>query len=89
MEYKKFKERVLRDPEVRKAYDALGPEFALIESLISKRIAKQLTQTALAKKINTKQSAIARLESGKYNPSLAFLNKVAVALDTRVKITIE
>lgn len=43
-------------------------------------------QAALAKKMKTKQSAIARLESGNYNPTLLFLAKVAKALDARVKI---
>lgn len=80
---------MLKNPEVRRAYDALGPEFALIEQIIAKRIQKKLTQTALAKKIGTKQSAIARLESGTYNPSLVFLKKVAKGLDAKLKISFE
>ena len=56
-------------------------------SIIERRLAKGLTQSDLAKKLGTKQSAIARLESGNYNPSLAFLNKVATALDTKLKVT--
>lgn len=78
---------MLKDKEIRKAYDALGPEFELIAMIIEKRIAKGLTQAALARKIGTKQSAIARLESGTYNPSIAFLGKVARALDTHIKIS--
>ena len=39
-----------------------------------------MTQKQLAEKVGTKQSSIARLESGNYNPSLQFLQKVANAL---------
>jgi len=43
---------------------------------------------ALARRIGTKQSAISRLERGEYNPTVAFLRKVAVGLDAKLKISI-
>ncbi len=86
--YKQFKTKLLKDKEIKKAYEKLGPEFNLITMLIKKRIGKGLTQKELARKIGTKQSAISRLESGSYNPSLVFLQKVAKALDTRLKVEI-
>lgn len=79
---------MLRDPEIRKTYDGLGPEFALIQAIIDKRNKKRLTQAALARKVGTKQSAIARLESGSSNPTVAFLEKVAKALDARLVVSI-
>lgn len=85
--YTAFKKEFLKDPANRRAYDELEAEYSLIEAIIEKRLAKGLTQTALAKKIGTKQSSIARLESGTYNPSVAFLGKVARALDTRLSIS--
>ncbi|MBI5412367.1 helix-turn-helix transcriptional regulator [Candidatus Peregrinibacteria bacterium] len=78
---KSFKRRILRDPEIRKRYEALQPKFAIARAIIGKRIEKGLTQSQLAKKIGTKQSAISRLESGNYNPSIHFLEKVAKALN--------
>lgn len=45
-----------------------------------------LTQKELADKVGTQQSAIARLEKGKYAPSLTLLIKVADALGKRVEI---
>ena len=86
--YKHLKAQLLKNPEFRKAYEALGPEFALIQMIIEKRLKQGLTQAALARKIRTKQSAIARLESGTYNPSLAFLEKVAKALGGHLRISI-
>jgi predicted transcriptional regulator len=86
--YKQFKKDLLKDEVVAKAYEKLGPEFAVVEMIIKKRIEKGLTQKELAQKIGTKQSAISRLESGGYNPSLSFLQKVVAALDGRLKISI-
>ena len=86
--YTKIKEKLLKDKVTRRAYQELGGEFALIESIIEKRLAKGYTQAVLAHKIGTKQSSIARLESGSYNPSLVFLGKIAKALDTKVVISL-
>ncbi|TAN33772.1 XRE family transcriptional regulator [Patescibacteria group bacterium] len=83
-----LKKQLLKNKKVKKAYDELGPEFALASTLIEKRIIRGLTQEALAKKAGTKQSAIARLESGTYNPSFAFLKKVSKALDAQLMVTI-
>lgn len=86
--YKQFKTKLLKDKEIREIYEKLGPEFAVVEMIIKKRITRGLTQKELARRIGTKQSAISRLESGKYNPTLSFLQKVADALDARLKISL-
>ncbi len=85
--FEQLKEELLRDPEMRKGYDALGPRYELIARIIEGRIKCGLTQSQLAKKIGTKQSAISRLESGNYNPSIQLLEKVAKALNTTLTIT--
>ena len=86
--YRQFKKRLLKDKEIKEAYEKLGPEFAVIEMVIKKRIERGLSQKELAQKIGTKQSAISRLESGTYNPSLSFLQKVGEALDVKLKISL-
>ena len=86
--YQQLKTKLLKDKEISKAYSNLGPEFSLIEIIIKRRIERGLTQKELARKIDTKQSAVSRLESGSYNPSTAFLQKVADALDARLKISL-
>jgi ribosome-binding protein aMBF1 (putative translation factor) len=85
--FKDVLEEALKDPEVKKEYDALELEFSIIEQVISKRLEKGLTQKQLAEKIGTKQSAIARLEGGTINPSVAFLEKVAKALGSKLQIS--
>ncbi len=86
--YKQFKTKLLKDKEIRRAYEKLEPEFILIKMIIKRRIERGLTQKELAQRIGTRQSAVSRLESGVYNPSLSFLQKVADALDTRLKISL-
>ncbi len=86
--YKKLRAQLLKNKEFRKAYDELGPEFELISMLIEKRLKKGLTQAALARKLGTKQSAIARLESGASNPTVGSLRKVAHALDAKLTVAI-
>jgi predicted transcriptional regulator len=86
--YKTIKTALLRDLSVRKQYDELEPEFAVVELMIQKRLKHGISQAALAKKIGTKQSAISRFESGDYNPTMSFLNKIADALDAKLKITV-
>jgi len=87
-DFNKFKEELLKDPETKIEYDRLGPKYELIASVIQKRLEKNLSQKELAKKINTKQSAISRLESGNYNPSLSFIQRVAEGLDSKLEIKI-
>jgi len=86
--YSKFKKEILKNQKVRVAYHALGPEFEIITSLIKRRLEKGFTQQELAERVGTQQSAIARLESGSYNPSLDFLKKVTHALDAKLRVTV-
>lgn len=84
--WKVLREELLKDPEVRKEYERLGPRYELISQLIGARLKSGLTQAQLAKKIGTKQSAIARIEGGDSNPSIAFLEKLTQALGSKLII---
>lgn len=80
-------EQKFKSPSFKKAYDALDLEFAIIEALIIARAKRGMTQEKLAKKIGTKQSAIARFESGRSNPTFAFVQKLSDALDLKITAT--
>ena len=63
----------------------------------SQEVAKQLrdvrksqgmTQESLAELVGTKKSNISRLESGRYNPSLDFLVKVAGGLGKQIQVQV-
>ena len=76
----------LKDPAFKAEYDRQQPEFAVINAIIEARRNAGITQKSLAQKIGTKQSVISRLESGRANPSIAFLKKLAQALNSHLEI---
>jgi len=89
MNYKEYKKAALAgNPELRKEYKTLAPQYEIIEAVIAARIEKQMTQAELAERADTKQSNISRFESGNYNPSVEFLQKIAGALDKQLEITL-
>ena len=50
---------------------------------------KQLTQTQLAEKIGLEKGAISKIENGKFNLTLATINKIASALDAKVNFELQ
>ena len=61
-EWDKFVEKQLQNPEVRAEYDALEPEFAIIQAMIDARKNTGLTQKQLSERTGIAQSDICRLE---------------------------
>lgn len=88
-DFKEVKTQWLKDRELKKAYDELGPRYDLITAVIRKRLRRGLTQAELAQKVGTKQSAIARFESGDYNPSLFFVQRLAKALNSKLTLQLK
>jgi ribosome-binding protein aMBF1 (putative translation factor) len=78
-----------KDPEFVREYEALEEEFALAHALIGARAQAGLTQEALAQRMGTTQSAIARMEGGKGRPSTSTLVKVAKATGTKLRVSFE
>ena len=64
------------DPDFRKEYEALKPEFKLARDLIEARAKAGLSQSDVAERMGTSQPAVARLESG-HKPSLKTLERYA------------
>ena len=85
-EWDKFVEKQLKNPAVRDEYDALEPEFAIIQAIIDVRKEKGLTQKQLSERTGIAQGDISRLENGNANPSLGTLKRLAAAMDMTLKI---
>ena len=85
-DYKNIKNKLLKNKEINKEYKKLSIEFALIKKIIEERIKKGITQKDLALKLGTKQSAISRFESGRYNPSLSFIVNISEVLGLKMKL---
>lgn len=88
-EWSEVKKELLKDKEVYREYKKLEPKYRLISQLIGARLKKGLTQKELAERIGTKQSAIARIESGSANPSFNFLEKITRALGSELIVQIK
>ncbi len=76
----------MQDPEYRREYDALEPEFELVRQLIDLRLKRKWTQSELARRVGVQQPSIARLEGRGKTKDLVFLGRVAKALDARLEI---
>jgi len=87
--YKKFKTKALTNKEVRKAYDALNPEYDVVRAIIKYRLKRGWSQTELADAIGSRQPVISRLERGEGNPSLQTLHKIASALDLSLQVSMK
>jgi DNA-binding XRE family transcriptional regulator len=89
--FKNFKEKALKNPEVKKEYEELIPVYELRKKLINMRISKGLTQAEIAKKMGTNKSNISRLECGEKVsfPTLATISKYAGALGYKVNVEFE
>ena len=82
----KYLEEQLKDPEFKKEYDALEPQFAVIKAIIDARREKGITQKELSELTGIAQGDISKLENGSANPSIKTLKRVATALGKRLKI---
>ena len=85
-EWKEFLSEQLKDPEIRSEWDAMEPEFAIIQAIINARKNIGLTQKQLSERTGINQSDISRLENGEANPSLKTLKRLAAATNTTLKI---
>ena len=73
-------------PEVEAEYEDLRPQYELVSQFITARNEEGLSQEDLAKRTGIARSNISRLESGNYNPSLEFIERVAKGLGREIHI---
>lgn len=78
----------MRDPEYRREYEKLEPEFQIARQMIGARIRKKMTQRELARRAKTGQAVISRLEGMNAKPSISLLYRVAQALGVDFNIRI-
>ena len=83
---KQLKRRWSEDPGFVQAFESLKPEFAIAHELISARRRAGLSQAAVARKMHTTQSAVARLEGGAKLPAMSSLQKYARAVRHRIEL---
>ena len=88
MNWSKAKTIIHKNKDVQNELKKNEAEYKIIEEIIMARKEKKITQKELAELIGTKQSNISRLESGNYNATLDFLNKIAHAVGKQLEVRI-
>lgn len=81
-----FIDEQLKDPVFKRKYDALEPEFTVMQAMIDARKERGMTQKELAEITGISQADISRLERGTGNPSIKTLQRVAQALQMALRI---
>lgn len=76
----------LKNPEFKAEYEALEPEFAIIQAIIDARKSSGLTQKQLSERTGIAQSDISKLESGNANPSLKTMQRLASGMGMKLKV---
>ena len=76
----------LKDPAFQKEWNALEPEFSIMQAMIDARRTSGLTQKQLSERTGIAQADISKLESGNANPSLKSLQRLAAGMGMRVKV---
>lgn len=89
VKFGEIKEQLMQDAEFKAEYEKLKPRYEVISEIIKARVEQNITQEDLANRIGTQKSNISRLESGNYNPSLSFLEKVARGLGKEIHIVMK
>ena len=84
--FNKYVKQQLKDPEFKKEYEALAPEFSIIQAIIDARRSSGLTQKQLAERSGIAQADISKLENGNGNPSLRTLQRLAAGMGMRIRI---
>lgn len=84
--YKDYKNKALQNPEVKKEYEALAPEYDIIQAMIDARKSQNLTQKELSDRTGITQADISRIEKGTRNPSLEMLKRLAHGLGMQLKV---
>lgn len=76
----------LKDPGFRKSWKESEPEYLIAKEIIRKRLDKKMSQREMAKKLNTSQAVISRIETMRANPSLSLLKRIARVLGTDLQV---
>lgn len=84
--FNSYLNKQMENTEFRVEYEALEPEFSIIQAMIVARKASGLTQKELAERTGIAQADISKLENGSANPSLRTLRRLAAGMGMQLKL---
>ncbi|MCR5596606.1 MAG: helix-turn-helix transcriptional regulator [Lachnospiraceae bacterium] len=84
--YREFLNEKLEDPEFKKEWDELEPEYQLIKAMIHARDEQKISQRQLSDMTGITQADISKMESGEANPTLQTIKRVAKGLGMKLEL---
>ncbi len=85
-DFRKHLDEKLQDETFQKEWEAQELRYMVIQQLIKLRNTYGLSQSQLAKKLNTTQAVISRIENGTVNIGIDFIERLAKAFDKKVEL---
>ena len=86
--FNKYLEEKLKDPEFREAFENLNlrPEQEIMLAIIKTRLQNGIMQKDLVEKTGLSQALVSKIEQGKGNPSVKTLQRIAEGMNMKLKI---
>jgi len=81
-----FKELIKNRNDLKDEVEGLDPVYELRKKILLLRLDEGLSQEKLAARAGMRQSVISRIENGESEPRIETVNKIARALNRKVKI---
>jgi DNA-binding XRE family transcriptional regulator len=85
--FERYLAQEMKDKAFREIYKKESRKLEIAYQILLLRKKKKMSQSVLAKKIGTKQSNIARMETGQQNFSIDTLQKIAQVFNKDLKIS--
>lgn len=85
-DFQVFLKEEMKNPEFKREWDNLEPEYDMIQAIIDARKKSNLTQKELSEKTGIDQSDISKIETGNANPALSTLKRLADGMDMVLKL---
>jgi ribosome-binding protein aMBF1 (putative translation factor) len=86
VDFQEYLAEKLKSPRFKKYYDEYGKQLEIAYQILKLRKQKHMSQVELAEKIGTRQSDVARMETGQQNFTTETLQKIASAFKRDLKV---
>ncbi len=86
LSFERYLTQQMKNKVFRKAYEEEGQRLKIAYQILQLRKKQKLSQKELARKLDTTQSAVARIEAGQQNFTTDTLQKIASAFKRDLKI---
>ena len=85
-DFRNYLNKQLENPDFKKEWDYLEPEYNTMQAMIDARKRRNMTQKELAERTGIDQSDISKIETGNANPALSTLKRLADGMDMVLKL---